>query len=252
MKFARKAIRKVGRVVKKRYFKGKGYAKPKLGRMMKDVAMLKSMLNAEKKNATMNTSSAQNIAISNGASSGYFFAPIVPSISQGVASSQRVGNSVRLHSFNLRGRITQQASTTAPVSVRLMIVKAPGTQPSLAGTINAPAPVTDLPIAKTLLEVNPFTGFIDYYSQRAPDTFRDWIVLAKKTVTLKPDTVTGVSQIQQFRIGSKLRRHHIRYDDSGNLVDGNLFIIAVATAGDTSTSTGAKIELVQDIYFYDN
>jgi hypothetical protein len=66
-----KAIaRKVGRVVKKRYFKGKGYGNPKLGRMTKDIMFLKGIVNAEKKRITISQTAqigpAQVFANSNG------------------------------------------------------------------------------------------------------------------------------------------------------------------------------------------
>ena len=48
-KYVRKGLRNAGRVVKRRYFKGKGYNNPKVNQMAKDIMFLKNTINAEKK-----------------------------------------------------------------------------------------------------------------------------------------------------------------------------------------------------------
>ncbi|WP_445772221.1 hypothetical protein, partial [Rheinheimera sp.] len=48
-KYAKRQVAKAGKFAKKRYFKGKGYSRPKVTQMAKDINTLKHLLNVEKK-----------------------------------------------------------------------------------------------------------------------------------------------------------------------------------------------------------
>jgi hypothetical protein len=249
-KTVRRAIRSAGRSLKRRYFKGKGFSRPKIAQMAKDVYRLKSMVNAEKKRAESGQADV-NVALQNGAGPGYLLAPVLPTISQGLGSSQRTGNSIKVVSFMLRGRMKQQTSINTPIRVRMYLLRAKGVQPTITGTMAAPAPVTDLAVTRTFIENDIFTGYPSYNSNRNPDTFTDWIVQSKKVVYLKGDDVTGQTQITDFSIIKKCN-FHVRYNSSGAAEEGNLFLLVVADSGDTSTSTGAKLDLYMRTFYYDN
>ncbi|WP_445779358.1 hypothetical protein, partial [Shewanella sp.] len=48
-KYAKRQVARAGKFAKKRYFKGKGYRKPKITQIISDVNKLKHLLNVEKK-----------------------------------------------------------------------------------------------------------------------------------------------------------------------------------------------------------
>lgn len=258
VKSFRRIARKIGRDIKKRYVRTtvsgrRKYGNYKVQNIVRDLGYLKAMVNAEKKNVVSNTTSSQTVAVANGVGPGYYFAPILPTIAKGTDADQRLGNSIKLHSMALRFRAQQQASGSSPIKLNFMLLKAPGRQPTVAGTINSPAPVTDETVVKTIFKVNPFTDDVDYFSARNPDTYTDWIVLASKNVTLRADQLTSQVMINQGIIAKKFKSHHIRWVTGVTQPDeGQIYLLVRASFGDTNTSTGARIEFVNDFYFYDN
>jgi len=123
-RFVKRAAKKAGRVVKKRYFKGKGYGRPNLSTMVRDLAIVKRSLNVEKKQITSSITSGQNIGQTNiNANTGKYFTDITPAIVQGVGVSQMTGNSVKLVSMALHGQIKQQSGTAHPMKVKMVIFK---------------------------------------------------------------------------------------------------------------------------------
>lgn len=258
VKSFRRVARKLARDVKKRYVRStvsgrRKYGKYKVSNIVRDVGYLKSMLNAEKKNVVSNTTSSQTVAVSNGVGPGYYFVPILPTITKGTDADQRLGNSIKLHSMALRFRAQQQNSGSSPIKLNFMLLKAPGRQPTVTGTINSPAPVTDEAVVKTIFKVNPFTDDIDFFSARNADTYTDWIVLASKSITLRADQITSQTMINQGIIARKFKSHHVRWQTGVTAPDeGQIFLLVRASTGDTNTSTGARIEFVSDFYYYDN
>ena len=109
----RRMARKVGRVVKRRYFKGKGYSKPKLSRMAKDLAVVKQMVNAEKEIYTQ-TIVSQNVDFDTP-----YFEPIT-NITGGTGHGERNGESVKLHGYRWNLRFMQQASVTNAIYIELV------------------------------------------------------------------------------------------------------------------------------------
>lgn len=251
----RKLARAAGRSIKRRYFKGKGFSKPKLSNMVRDLTYVKSVLNSEKKTVNYSTTSLQNVAQYNVSSPGLYISKIVPPITNGTTNSTRIGNSIRIHSMNFRGEFRQQDSTTGPIKLDVMFLYSPGRGYTIASLPDVPAPVTDYPVLQTIFNENQFANpdIIDYYSQRNPETFHDWRVIRHKTYYLAPDKNTGQIDIKPFRLGVKFKKpFKMKYDDSGNVVEGEIIMVVRANTGNTTSSTGAKIQWVNDVYFYDN
>ena len=109
-KFIKRVAKKAGRMIKKRYFKGKGYSRPKIGQMVKDVQFLKSIVNAEKhKQVYASTTETNYVGQVNANSSGHWALDVTPNLTQGVGTSNRIGSSIKWHSSNWRFLFKQRS-----------------------------------------------------------------------------------------------------------------------------------------------
>ena len=76
-KGVKKTAQKVGKAVKGRYFKGKGYTKPRYSNIVSDVMLLKKMVNAEKKRLPGNWSGVVG-QVSGATGSGHLLLDVTP------------------------------------------------------------------------------------------------------------------------------------------------------------------------------
>lgn len=228
-------VKRVGRAVKRRYFKGKGYRNPKVGQMAKDVMMLKRLINAEKKRYQINSvSSPQVVGQVNGNSTGHYALDLTPLPGQGTSYNQRTGNSIKWASSYFSLQFTHQSATVQKIKLRLMLVKVVGTPYSNVQTA----------IQGQFLQANLFTtGSVvyDYYSQRIPDYFRNFKVLRSKTITLNQDTLSSQPVIKTVTFGHKFD-HHVRWATDGTTVsEGQVILLVLADSGNCSTTTACTI-----------
>lgn len=260
-KFIKKTAKKILRVAKKRYFKGKGYARPNVGRMVKDVAFLKSIVNAEKKRLQVASTTRQVVAQVAGASnSGHYMLDITPTPAQGVSYNQRTGNSIKWHSSFINFQFTHQAATSAPVTLLIQLVKVVG------------EPYSTLTNAlEDYLMPNPFcpsATVYDMYAPRNPNSFRTFRVIRSKKVVVKCDQISGQPMLASVNCSIKLRNHHVKWqNDNITLASGQVFIIIRANTGNsdntttwssgegvyiTTPTTGIQFNYQYQHYFYDN
>lgn len=261
-KFIRKVAKKAGRAVKRRYFKGKGFSKPNVGRMVKDVAFLKSIVNAEKKRLQVASTTRQVVAqVAGASSSGQYMLDITPTPTQGVSYNQRTGNSIKWHSSFINFQFTHQAATSAPVTLLIQIVKVVG-EPY--ATLNPNA-------LEDYLMPNPFcpsSTVYDLYAPRNPNSFKTFRVLRSKKVHVKCDQISGQPMLASVNCGLKLRNHHVKWqNDNTTLASGQVFIIIRANTGNsdntttwtggegvyiTTPTTGIQFNYQYQHYYYDN
>lgn len=236
-KYARKAR---GALIK-RYFK-KGYT-PKVGRIMKDVAILKKALNTEKKRVESSQGVGVSFAQFAGASSGNYAVDITPVISQGATGSTRNGLSVKLTSCCLDIQVNQSTNTVNEFRYRWFIVCRPDA--SLATT--AAVAITQF------FENNLFSGVIDYHSNRDPEYFHQFRVLKSGIGKLTSDQLASQTSYNQWKVPMKLS-HHLKYntDVSTTTVKNQLFLFLVADSGDVTGLTGAQIRYNVRYYYVDN
>lgn len=257
-KYAKRVAKKVGRVVKRRYFKGKGYSRPKIGQMVKDVAMLKKMVNAEKKRVVTTVQNATVAQLANATGSGHYIFDATPQPTQGTGYQNKTGNSIKWHSSHYDWQFFGQTNCISGIKLKIEWVKVVGLPYSTVNDI----------FGKYILP-NPFmTGstIYDVNSNRDPDYFKNFVVLKRQYITLRPDQITGdISQVQKS-VGFKLRNHHVRTNDNDpTLTMGQVFCIVTAdrgnwgTVGSTVTGgstngaqTGAIFSFIRTDYFYDN
>lgn len=257
----KKAFRKIGKKIvrhaKKRYMR-KGNLN--VGKIMRDVSYLKSVLNPEKKRFQL-TNTDQGIGQCTGNVSAFYVTDITPVPAQGTTSVTRNGNSLKLHSSYFKFQFQQQSATTSQISFKIMVIEVKGTPyTSLGGTM-----------VPNMFNANSFiTGgsIIDYNSDRNPEAFKNYKVLCTKVVTLPCNQISTQTMIKNVSFGMKYRSHHVKFlnDGSQSIATGQLVLLILANNGNASTGTVSTLGgtqstaintgalLQQDIthYYYDN
>lgn len=262
-KYAKKVAKKVGKVVKKRYFRGKGYSRPKVQQMAKDIMYLKGVLNPEKKVYTQNAITI-GVGQVSGNNNGFYALDITPTPSQGTTSITRNGNSIKLHSSFIKFMFQHQSSTTSNIRVKIQMVLVKGPPNASVGTF--PSAI--------MYEPNPFvTGnsIYDYNSSQNPDYFGTYQIIREMKFTVRQDQLAGSNTIKSVSMPMKYFRgkgHHVRFaaDGSNTVADGQLLLIFTADNGNISsgtastlggianagTATGLLMSMNLVHYFYDN
>jgi len=256
-RYVKRAAKRAGRVVKKRYFKGKGYGRPNLSTMVRDIALVKRSLNVEKKNIQSAIAVNNNIGQCNvNADTGQQFYDITPAIVQGTGYNQMCGNSVKLVSMAFRGQLKQQSGTAHPMKVRMIIFTKIGT-PATAASIQA---------GNQLLDINPLSTVTDYNSERNINYFRDFKILKSQSLYLAPDPTTGEIMIKDIKVIMKLN-HHLKWNNNTTtLTSGQLLVAFFSDSGNVSTTTastlpnipilkinsGATLQFYTKFYYVDN
>jgi len=233
----KKTYRKVRTMAKKRYSNRSNIAK--------DVAMLKHLVNVEKKRSDTTVTIAQPFARANGGSDGAYHAILSPTIVQGITSNERVGNSVKLVSGCLDVSIEQQINAVNANKLKLLIV---------CRQENA-ANYTSSATLNTMFEVNPFTSRRDFYSNRDPEYFSEFKIIKSVTMTLSQDQIsTGTARIQK-KIPLRFN-HHLKYNNDGTTTTtkNQFYIIVLASDGEMASPalTGAQIQYNMRWYYTDN
>lgn len=255
-KIARKGMRKAGQAIKKRYY-GKG--KFNVAKLMNDVAMVKRMVNAEKKATSININN-QVFGQVLGNSAGYHSNDITPVPSQGIGSAQRNGNSIKICSWHMTAQIIQQASSTQAVNYKMYMFRIKGEPLTSPATF-----VTEH------WNSNNFVGgggsIVDYNSQLNPAEYNNAQLLYFKTFRIQPDQISNQTGFRTINIGGKLQ-HHVRYlsDGSNTISQGQIYLVILADSGNCSpvtastlsnipvsaVNTGCTINYHLRWYYYDN
>lgn len=258
-KYVKRVAKKAGRAVKRRYFAGKGYSKPKIGKMMSDIKYLKSVLNPEKKQVQFTWTDGQ-VGQCSGNSNGYFAQDITPAPAQGITSTTRNGNSIKVHSSYLKFQFqAQSAANGTPINIRVMLVKVIG------------EPETHTTVVPSMFKPNAFiTGgsIIDYNSDRREDNFKHFVILRSKVFRIRPNMHTGQISVITGGFGMKYKSHHVKFaaDGSQTVSDGQLMLIMLADNGNinsssastlggtasTAVNTGAWLQYDINHWYYDN
>lgn len=254
----RKIGKKIVRAAKKRYVR-KGNVN--VGKIMKDVSYLKSVLNPEKKTFQY-TNTDQGLGQCAGNVSAFYVSDITPLPSQGTTSVTRNGNSIRLHSSYCKFQFQQQsANVQSPMRLKIQIIQVMGTPYTTLGGLAIPA----------MYNANSFiTGgsIIDYNSDRNTNTFGTFKVLREKRVTLPANIISGQHMVKTISFGMKYKSHHVKFttDGSNAIQQGQILLLILADNGNASTGTVSTLSgtqataintgalMQQDVthYFYDN
>lgn len=232
----RKAVKKAGvRKIGRKIYKATGLVNPiKRGRvsstrLFKDVAMLKSMINAEKKE-TLGTNVTAQLGQVSGNSSNEYIVDITPIVSQGVTGQTRIGNSIKVHSMIIQGQVLQQSANHHQGRIRVQIFLNKGT-------------TFATPNVAELYQRNPINNLYDYNSPREIDTYKNWVVLATRYVNLKQDNYSGVIGWKDVKIPLKFKSWHVKYDqtNTNSVTNGQVLMVVTCDSGNASTTTASTI-----------
>lgn len=252
-RFVKKAVRKVGQAAKKRYVKGN---KVNLSQVVSDVALVKRMLNAEKKSiqsVVLGTAFGQVSANA----SGFYSADVTPIPSQGVGFQQRNGQSIKICSWHMTAQVIQQSAASSAINFKMFIYKIMGDPETSASTF-----VTEQ------FQTNAFVGgggsIVDYNSMINPNRFSEAKLVYFKNFRIAPDNFSNQTGFRTISCGGKIN-HHIRYDgDTNTVTQGQLIMVILADSGNigavstlsnvpiTAINTGCALNYNLKWYYYDN
>lgn len=245
MAYARRFAKRIRKGAKRVYKKvihpyvnkKKGYANRM--KLYKEVGMLKRMVNAEKKYVEGNINGQGVAQLFNGAD-GIYCATVTPTIAVGAAYNQRNGNSIRLSGLYIRGRFTQQTNTINPLRFHVDIMTVKGAPQSTSNIISG------------MYDPDSLSGVRDYFCSRNPAQYTDYRIISSRKYYVKQDTIaTGATNVD-FCLPLKLK-HHLRWNTSNVIQEGELFIIIRGDAGDGGTPlTGCFFSASFRLSYFDN
>lgn len=240
-RYAKKQLKRGIRFAKKRYIKKGG---PNVKNIYKDVMMLKSLVNVEKKRFDVTSAGALTFGQTAGAGvAGYLAVAVTPTPGQGNQLSARNGNSIKLVSCCIDLYFNQSANAVNGSKIKwyLFLRKDNGvdTTPTVAAT--------------QLMEINPFSAVIDYHSSRDAEYFTAYSVVKSGIVSLTPDSLTGQIAFAQRKVPLKLN-HHLKFNTDATTITtkNKFFMLFTMDTGDNVALTGGQVQYNIRWYYTDN
>lgn len=230
-KYAKKATKAAGKRYNISYGRrGLRVGKGSLDKVMKDVQMIKSRLNVEKKyieGQIVNGRCAQADA----ASPGYFTSTLTPLIPLGTGENERNGGSVKMTGLTIQLQFLAQANCFQARRFKACIVSS--TDSSVTNVIN------------DLWDQNPLTSWVDYYSnfnysnqKRAHKIERTVYFTLPRGDLLANDESVKATCVK--RISHKFDRI-TRFEGTSSLPkDMNYFLIIFCDGGNSSPLTSGN------------
>lgn len=237
-KAARRGARMVGKNIKQRYS-----GKSAIPNLLKDVSMLKHLVNIEKKRSD-STITAGNVGqLATAGVSGQYAQVLSPVLTEGVGQGQRIGLSIKLVSGYFSLQISQQPNSVNDQKIKLWIV----CKPDNSLITSAGSAISQF------FEPNPFSTVNDFYSSRDPEYFNAYRVIKTRIITLKQDQITSGTSFQQINIPLTFN-HHQKYntDASTTTTKNQFYVFMTGSSGDVTTSTGATFQYNMRWYYTDN
>lgn len=253
-----KKVRTTGRKVYRAIKKGGKYVKRELSnryggygligggmKLAQDIAMVKGILNAEKKRYRITSSETGLVGQVEFVSSGHEVIDATPYISQGVTATTRNGASLKLTSSYIQFQYYQQGGTNHPMKIKMFYLWTDDADM----TISDVAPRFLLP-NRWIQNYNGGINVYDFQSARNMDHYKNFKVLSTKTFVMRADSLSGQTQVNTVRMPIRYNRgkgQHVRYDTNSNTVtNGKFFILILADTGNcdpvqTSTLSGVPI-----------
>lgn len=229
-KVVKRAGKQVYKAAKKRYVTktGKGL---RVGQIIKDVSMLKRMINAEKKRLSIGVN---NTAVGqvNGNTLGAYCVDITPMPTEGVTYSTRNGASIKWTSGYLQLQFIHQSATQSAIKGTIYILKVPNQ------VINSSTCIANF------FNPSPFitsTSIYDDNCTRNQDYYKDFKVLARRKFRVSCDQLSGQSVQQTVKMPLKFG-HHVKFSgDTQTLSDGQVFMLIVTDSGNINGATASTV-----------
>lgn len=201
--------------------------------LAKKVGTIMSFMNTEKKRLDTDVASQTF-----GGNDGWIQAISAPA--HGDGAGNRNGNSIKLYSYQISGRITQQSSNQNQIIGKIYLV--------------AYEQTPDTPTIGDFLDTDG-AGNYSSISLRNPDKMADFKVLAVKRFRVKERQVSTLETDTAFTMNGKFRGLHQRFSGStaASITSNQLYLIFTMDDGTTAASTGAYIKgLKARINYIDN
>lgn len=250
------ALRKVKRYVRKQVKRAYGFAKKRygtkggIGRMAKDIAMLKTAINVEKKYWDRTQLVASDVLWSTGA----FVQSPWDGIAVGTLQNQRLGDQVKALYTSWRVWMTLNNNSVSPAAafhVRFLVVM--DTEPQMAAL-----PLDGVALQTSLLEnidtatntimspyrVNGISGLNTGYPGQRFKILRDFKV--------RLDNLQNKEKILNINIDhtkSRYKGQRIKFGLDGNLTDNRIYLVAITdntTAGYLSMVASSRVQYVDN------
>lgn len=241
-KFFKKTLRKIGRKV----YKKTGLKNPikkgrlsssrmynnasKVAKVAAEVAILKRLVNAEKKRITTGVNN-QFVGQVNGNSSGMYIYDITPYPSQGITAETRNGASIKWTTSYLQLQFIHMSATQSTIKGKIYIIKT-------RDVINSST------LQQQFFMPSPFitsTSIYDINSPREQDYFKDFTVLRTRNFTVSCDQISGQTVQKIVKMPLKFG-HHVKFNDNTNvLTNGQVFMIIVCDSGNIATSAVSTV-----------
>jgi len=257
---AKKGVRKAGKQVKKRYFKGKGYKNPKFFQMAKDLDQLKTLLNVEKKKFIIEEREPINIGLLTNVnktstlidgetiyternnvnfSGAYVKTNLTGTPTRGVGDNHIVGDRIKVVSYHMDYRVKAIESTNSAIigwtnrtsKIHLYLIVMPRADQVLTNDITAENEQEVL--LQRFFEPSVFDATYDG-TRRNIQFKQDFKVLGKKTLYVKHsenlDSHTDTTRNDfkfEGKMGGKLDDCHMRWDGN-QLIKNQFAMIAIS------------------------
>ena len=261
-RYVKKIVRKGKRYAKKRYLrKGAGYGSGvKLGKVLRDIRLIKGALNTEKKYAEKQD--AFTAGQVNGNASAHHALTLLPPISNGTSGvGQKIGNSIKITGISVKFQCIAQNDDfrVSEGKFRFLIYE---------DTDNVRGSIFGL---QEMYDNNQITGLLDYNSERNLAAFKNFRVYCNKTFRIPNGSNVGNANFHQPTFFSRhfalKMNHHVKYDNaSTDQISGKLHYAIIFDHGNTSTTvastntnipvteinSGYKFNLVIRSWYVDN
>lgn len=257
-RYGKKQGKRILRYGKKRYYNSKS-GSLNTNRMLQDVAMLKSIINAEKKEISV-LAGASTVGQVNGNADGLLVLDVTPVSTQGTGDSQHSGDSIKVTTgmFNFQFSHMSALQSNMRIYVELYTV------------LGKPQATSD--VLNQLYKPNPFiTGanIRDYNSVIDQDYRQQYKLIASRKVYIKSDQYSGQNLITECKMPLRFGKfgHHVKFqENSSNVASGQLILVIRADTGNISGSTtstlsgvinsavntGVYVNKNLQYYYYDN
>lgn len=176
--------------------------------------------------------------------SGHNYSNPTPTIANGTAVNECIGNKVMLTGARLDIEFTGQASHTNTLRYRWYLIRLPQ-----QGSSQLSGDPTD-----EFLDQNPFaTGIYDWHSPVDHERSQSFKIVATGTGKLIADQIAGQTARAQLRKYLKLG-HILKYDNdvSRTPVENSYRMIFLADSGDTTAASGMQVKYNMRWYYVDN
>lgn len=262
-------LKKLGRMA----YKATGYKNPmkkgklstsrvvkQIPKLMKDMTILKGIINSEKFRVESQPCDQQAIGQVNQNGSGHYVADWTPLPAQGDGYNNRQGNSIRWKSSHYSVFLQRQSGSVGPVNVKIQLIKVIGEAYS-----------TPSSILGRFIEANRWISggtIYDTASDRKPEYFKQYRVLRTVNIKFPALAVSGTGGATQkiINFGLKLKNHHVKWNNNSNtLADGQVICLVTCDTGNmagaastldsianTAASTGLLMSVNKVDYYYDN